>query len=87
MALLEAMAVGVPVIATAVGGVPKVIQDGVNGVLVPSGSSQGIIDKIQMFKDNTELGRRIGRAAVDTINAKYDISNWCRSIEHQYWIL
>lgn len=84
MALLEAMAVGVPVIATSVGGVPKVIQDGVNGVLVPPGNSQAIVEKLQMFRDKIELGGLFGRAAVDTINVKYGIGSWCRTIEHQY---
>ena len=44
MALLEAMALGKPVIATAVGGVPEVIQDRVNGMLVAPGDAQALAD-------------------------------------------
>ena len=34
---VEALAVGVPVVSTAVGGVPEIVQDGINGLLVPAG--------------------------------------------------
>ncbi len=84
MALLEAMAAGLPVIASAVGGVPKVVTDGINGILIPPGNSQAISEKIQLLKDNPGLGGRLGRAGAETIKAKYSLDSWCRTIESLY---
>lgn len=84
MALLEAMAVGVPIIATAVGGVPKIVTDGLNGLLVSPGNAKGISKKIKLLKENSEIKCRLGRAGLDTVNDKYRITNWCRAVESQY---
>lgn len=84
MALLEAMAVGVPVVATAVGGVPMVVTDGVNGLLVPPGRVGPISDKIQMLIENPDLKRRLSIEGLNTIKTKYDIHSWCRRIENLY---
>jgi len=84
MALLEAMAAGVPVIATAVGGVPKVVTDGVDGLLVPPENVGAISEKILWLKDDIELQRRLGRAGSDTVTCKYGINSWCRTIESLY---
>jgi glycosyltransferase involved in cell wall biosynthesis len=84
MALLEAMAVGVPVIATAVGGVPKVVTDGVNGFLVPPGEVGPLSEKIQMLIENPDLKRRLSIEGINTIKRNYDIFSWCRRIENLY---
>jgi len=84
MALLEAMAAGVPVIATAVGGVPKVVTDGIDGLLVSSGSPGALSEKIRMLKDDIELQRSLGSAGLNTVNSKYGIDSWCRTIENLY---
>jgi glycosyltransferase involved in cell wall biosynthesis len=46
-ALVEALAVGTPVVATAVGGVPEIVRDGENGVLVPPGDPEALADGIR----------------------------------------
>lgn len=84
MALLEAMGMSVPVIATAVGGVPEVITDGVNGLLVPPADFQCIGQKVEWLMKNQELMDRIGRAGRNTIKEKYNIDSWCRTIELLY---
>ncbi len=42
LSIIEAMAVGLPVVATEVGGVPDILENGVNGFLVPSGDAEGL---------------------------------------------
>jgi len=84
MALLEAMAMGVPVIATAVGGVPKVINDRVNGILVSKGQPVEISEKIRMLQNNPDLQKKLALNGLDTIREKYDIRSWSISIEQIY---
>jgi|Deesub1362A_J573_1020465.scaffolds.fasta_scaffold00550_21 glycosyltransferase involved in cell wall biosynthesis len=52
--ILEAMAAGVPVIATAVGGIPEVIENGVNGVLVPPNDQAALCEAIQRMLEDRE---------------------------------
>lgn len=84
MALLEAMSMGVPVIATAVGGVPNVVTDGVNGLLVPAGDYKALANKIQMLKDNKVLKGNLVAEGLNSIKEKFGIHSWCRKIETLY---
>ncbi len=65
--VLEAFASGVPVVATAVGGTPEVIEDGISGYLVPAGDGETMAERICQALDNAEelpdMGRR-GRMCV-----------------------
>lgn len=62
--VVEALAVGTPVIATAVGGVPEVVTDGENGLLVPPGDVDAFAAALQRFAGDDELRTRLrGRAA------------------------
>jgi glycosyltransferase involved in cell wall biosynthesis len=63
LAAMEAMAVGRPVIASAVGGLTEMIQNGVNGVLVPPNDSRALRRKISTLMAEPELRNRIGMAA------------------------
>jgi len=57
---LEASAAGVPVVATAVGGTPEVVEDGVTGFLVPPGDPRSLAEKISLLLDNAPLARQFG---------------------------
>jgi glycosyltransferase involved in cell wall biosynthesis len=66
-ALLEGMAAGLPVIATRVGGVPEIIEDGVTGVLVEPKSPNAIAEAIIRMVQRPELARRVSLAAYERI--------------------
>ncbi len=62
--VVEALAVGTPVIATSVGGVPEVVHDGENGLLVPPGDAGALATAIKRYFDDASLRQRLaGRAA------------------------
>jgi glycosyltransferase involved in cell wall biosynthesis len=66
-ALLEALAVGTPVVATAVGGVPEVVEDGVNGLLVPPRSPEATARAIRRIAHDTGLRTRLAGAAASSV--------------------
>lgn len=84
LALLECMAAGVPVIASAVGGVPKIVEDGVNGFLVPPGDCLAIKKKIMFLHGDMELSSRLGKAGIERIKKDFSIDSWCRRVESCY---
>jgi len=65
--VLEALALGTPVVATAVGGVPEVVVDGENGLLVPAGDVEAIAEAIARLVGDDELRARLGEAAVRSV--------------------
>jgi glycosyltransferase involved in cell wall biosynthesis len=66
--VVEALAVGCPVIATAVGGVPEVVRDGENGLLVPPNDVAALAGSIERFFGDSELRRRLAEAAPDSVS-------------------
>jgi glycosyltransferase involved in cell wall biosynthesis len=63
LVLPEAMASGLPAVATAVGGVPGVVEDGVTGLLVPPRNAEALRGAIRQLVENPHLARRMGVAA------------------------
>jgi len=84
LALLEAMSAGVPVVATRVGGVPDIIKDGINGVLVTPGSKEAIAEAIIKLSSDKALISRIVNNAKDLIDNNYSITNWIVKIQAHY---
>ena len=83
MVAIEAMAVGRPVIASAVGGLPEVIQDGLTGILVPPNDSGALLTNLAKLIGDPELRARIGEAACRHA-AKYSASVVVPQIELVY---
>lgn len=63
MALLEAMAYGMAIVATRVGGIPEVVDDGVEGLLISDGQPQALADALCGLASDAELRKRLGLAA------------------------
>ncbi len=60
--LLDALDFGLPVVATRVGGIPEVIEDGVNGMLVSVDDTGGMKDALEALATDRELRTRLGAA-------------------------
>ena len=84
MALLEAMAYGLPSIASAVGGVPDIIDSGVNGILVSPGRPDELKDALLRIIEDAPLRKKLSAAARKRIRADYDVKDWARKIEAEY---
>jgi glycosyltransferase involved in cell wall biosynthesis len=84
MSLLEAMAAGCPVVATPVGGVPDLVVDGENGLLVPPGDPHALAAALARILRDPALARRLGRAARATIEARYTAERSIDRLEQLY---
>lgn len=71
MSLLEAAAVGLPVVASQVGDIPKLIEDRVTGVVAPAGDPEALAQAISLLKGSPELGRELGAAVLSRVRIKY----------------
>jgi N-acetyl-alpha-D-glucosaminyl L-malate synthase BshA len=71
LTLLEGLSTGLPVIATRVGGIPEIIQDGINGFLVETKHPESIAEKLILLNSDIKLRLRLGDAARKTVEKKY----------------
>lgn len=72
-ALLEAMALGLPVIASSVDGVPEAVADGRNGLLVPPGNPQALAAALRRLVLDPDLRSRLGAAARQTVAERFGL--------------
>jgi glycosyltransferase involved in cell wall biosynthesis len=72
--LVEAMASGVPVVTTSVGGVPELVQDGANGAMVPPGDPALVAQALAVLLADPDLRVRMGRAARARVEDDYDVN-------------
>lgn len=71
--LLEAMAAGVPVIASDVGGIPEVFTDGNEGLLVPPGNAQALSQAIEKLVRDNPLRIKMGAEGLKTVRDKFSL--------------
>jgi glycosyltransferase involved in cell wall biosynthesis len=84
MALLEAMSRRVPVVATAVGGVPGVIDDEDNGLLVLPSSPAAIAEALNRLSSDGDLRTRLAERGANTVRERYGMDNWLSRMMKEY---
>lgn len=83
-ALLEAMSMSLPVVATTVGGVPELVEPGRTGYLVPPRRSELLADRIAFLLERPDLRAAMGRAARTRVEAQFDIRQAVKRFEDLY---
>lgn len=81
MSVLEAMASGIAVVATRVGGIPDLIEHGVHGLLVEAGDIQALSAAILELMSNNTLRRQITMAAKERVNQEFEAGRVAASLE------
>lgn len=71
-ALIEAMALGLPVVSTTSGAIPEIVEDGVSGVLVPPGDATALASAIARLAGDRGQRDRLGAAARQKVEAQFD---------------
>ena len=84
MGILEAMAAGVPVVASAVGGVLEAVSDGVSGLLAPPGDAATLTRHLRRLLLEPQTAARIGAAARETARLRYSPERSLAALEELY---
>jgi glycosyltransferase involved in cell wall biosynthesis len=82
--MMEAMAMKVPVIASNIGGPLEVVQEGVNGFLVPASDPEALADKIEVLMKDPKLRERMGEGGPARVMELFYIGDMTRKIEELY---
>jgi glycosyltransferase involved in cell wall biosynthesis len=83
-ALTQALAMERPVVASAVGGIPEVVKDGVTGLLVPPRNPAILSEKIAILLHNPSVGARMGQIGRQVIQERYSMESMLTETEHVY---
>ena len=73
MSVLEAMSYGLVTIATPVGGIPRVIDNGVDGFLFPVDDVEALADRLESLMGDTSLKERVGNCGRDRIEESFSL--------------
>ncbi len=84
LALLEAQAAGRAVVASRVGGVPEIVEDGRTGRLVPPGQPAQLAEAMAGLLDDPSLRQAMGRRAAERARKTHGIDRYSRALERQY---
>jgi glycosyltransferase involved in cell wall biosynthesis len=84
LSVMEYMGAGLPVVATRVGGLPEVVEDGVQGILIEPRDPAGLADALARLLEHEPLRRRLGDAARIRQRTTFDLDAAVRRIEDLY---
>lgn len=84
LVLLEAMAAGLPIVATRVSAIPEVVEDAVTGLLVPSDDDDALAKAMIRVLEDRVLAERLGRAGRERLDREFSVTRMARAIERIY---
>ena len=84
LVVLEAMAMGCPVVATAIGGPLSIVAQGETGFLVPPGDAAALADKLEVLLRDAELRERMAAAGRERLESKFSFANTVNELEALY---
>ena len=87
MAILEALAAGLPIVATPYGAIPDIIKDGVNGFLIEPHAPEQISEKLGLLLRREDIRKRIQDANIQLARSEYDRDIVLGKLEKLYYSL
>lgn len=84
MSILEAASYGLPIISTPVGGIPEVVEDGLNGFLINPGDIETMTERLLTLILSPELRSRMGQCAHNKIKTKFDVNTIVKQLDSIY---
>src|SRR5262245_16755887 len=81
---IEALAAGRPAVATSVGGVPDVVEEGVDGFLVEPGATDALADRLAQLARDDALRERMGRAGRERVLPRYAVDRLVDDVDRLY---
>lgn len=84
LVVLEALATGRPIVASRVGGIPEMVEDGVSGLLVPPGDSDATAAAIIRILRDAPLARRLGQAGRRLVRRRFRADRMVAAVESIY---
>jgi len=82
---IEAMSLGLPVIAARVGGLPEVVDHGVTGLLFEPGNAEDLEEKIQLLWENPELCKQMGKQGREKVIRQYTQDTYYNKLMEVYY--
>ncbi|MGH2598497.1 MAG: glycosyltransferase, partial [Dehalococcoidia bacterium] len=82
--LIEAMACGIPVVATRIDAVPELVEDGVSGLLVPPRDATGLASALRRLHDEPQLGQRLGSAGREKVRREFDVATNAAALARRF---
>ena len=82
--VLEAMAAGLPVVATKVGGVPEIVKDGETGLLVPLNDQASLTRAMEFVIGDLEKGKQMGTCGRRRVTSLFSVEKMVKEYETLY---
>ncbi|HND35614.1 MAG TPA: glycosyltransferase family 4 protein, partial [Nitrosomonas sp.] len=82
--MAEAMATGLPIVSTPISGIPELVEDQVNGLLVPPRDVEGLAGALKLLLADEMLRHKLGKAARQTICEQFDATVTIRSLQQLF---